>query len=107
MYGRLYDWYAATAVCPEGWKLPSKDDFDNLLDFGDVLNASVGWNATLGGYKHEDNGIGFRFLDKEGHWWSSGPSDLPYYANIVKNGDRLNISNAKKARGLSVRCIKK
>jgi len=30
-YGRLYDWYTAKTVCPEGWRLTSGYDWDNLL----------------------------------------------------------------------------
>ncbi|MCI6436103.1 FISUMP domain-containing protein [Fibrobacter sp.] len=29
--GRLYTWNAAKNVCPEGWRLPSRDDFELLL----------------------------------------------------------------------------
>lgn len=32
-YGRLYTWEAAQKSCPEGWRLPSKDDFEKLLKF--------------------------------------------------------------------------
>ena len=32
-YGRLYDWNTANAVAPEGWHLPSKEDFNELIDF--------------------------------------------------------------------------
>jgi uncharacterized protein (TIGR02145 family) len=29
-YGRLYDWETALAVCPAGWRLPSRLDWDGL-----------------------------------------------------------------------------
>ena len=29
--GRLYAWNVAMVSCPEGWKIPSKADFDNLI----------------------------------------------------------------------------
>ncbi|MDR2591596.1 MAG: fibrobacter succinogenes major paralogous domain-containing protein [Chitinispirillales bacterium] len=29
-YGRLYDWKTATTVCPKGWKLPSREDWNYL-----------------------------------------------------------------------------
>jgi uncharacterized protein (TIGR02145 family) len=29
-YGRLYDWKTAATVCPKGWKLPSRKDWDSL-----------------------------------------------------------------------------
>ena len=36
IYGKLYNWYAATdarGFCPEGWSLPSNDDWVQLVDF--------------------------------------------------------------------------
>jgi uncharacterized protein (TIGR02145 family) len=29
-YGRLYDWKTATTVCPSGWHLPAKSEWDSL-----------------------------------------------------------------------------
>jgi uncharacterized protein (TIGR02145 family) len=32
-YGRLYDRKTANLIAPEGWHLPSKEDFNELIDF--------------------------------------------------------------------------
>ncbi len=32
-YGHFYTWEAANKVCPEGWHLPSKEEFEDLLKF--------------------------------------------------------------------------
>jgi uncharacterized protein (TIGR02145 family) len=35
-YGRLYTWYAITdgrGICPAGWRVPTKDDFDTLTNY--------------------------------------------------------------------------
>lgn len=57
--GRLYKWDVAREVCPEGWHLPSKTEFDTLLSFvkleyeeeqcgfADMFRATSGW-----GYYH-------------------------------------------------------
>jgi len=29
--GRLYTWAEARSVCPEGWRLPTKEDFESLV----------------------------------------------------------------------------
>ena len=54
--GRLYKWDVAREVCPEGWHLPSKAEFDTLLSFvkreyeeeqcslADMLKATSGWD---------------------------------------------------------------
>ena len=76
-YGRLYKWDAATEVCPDGWHLPSKTEFETLLktvggaDSAGIKLKSVdgwkfekketvgtdvyGWTALPGGYRKEDN----------------------------------------------------
>src|SRR2546422_2141257 len=30
-YGRLYTWKTAQNVCPSGWHLPSKEEYDTLI----------------------------------------------------------------------------
>ena len=54
--GRLYKWNVAKTVCPEGWHLPSKTEFDTLLSavkqgydeeqcsLASMLKATSGWN---------------------------------------------------------------
>ncbi len=54
--GRLYKWDVAREVCPEGWHLPSKAEFDTLLSavkqgydeeqcsLASMLKATSGWN---------------------------------------------------------------
>jgi hypothetical protein len=106
-YGRLYNWEAAMSVCPEGWKLPSKDDFDYLSDYEDVLKTTSVWHALLGGLKYEDEDRYFDFLNKEGFWWSSTEAgNRAYYYNLKSSGDKLRRYDEKKTYGYSVRCIK-
>ncbi len=57
-YGRLYSWETAREVCPAGWHLPSKSEFETLLSNvgGSGSNAyyalkdcgSSGFNALFG-----------------------------------------------------------
>jgi uncharacterized protein (TIGR02145 family) len=58
-YGRLYDWNTANHIAPEGWKLPSNKDFQELIDFvikdnnlstdedkvGSYLKSIDGWES--------------------------------------------------------------
>ncbi|MDR0518114.1 MAG: hypothetical protein LBH25_13835 [Fibromonadaceae bacterium] len=51
-YGRLYDREEANKACPEGWNLPSRDEWDILIDFaggkeiaGKKLKSKTGWEA--------------------------------------------------------------
>jgi hypothetical protein len=105
-YGKLCDWKAAMNVCPDGWKLPSKDDYEKLYDYQDRLQASSVWDAVFGGYKYDDG----RWwpLGDMGFWWSSTESgDFAYSFYITKGQNQLHKIYEKKTYGLSVRCIKK
>ena len=52
-YGRLYKWDAATEVCPGGWHLPSKDEFETLIQtVGGSGNAGIKLKS-VDGWKFE------------------------------------------------------
>lgn len=76
IYGRLYTWSAGAELCPEGWTLPSMDDFRILaqnfggLTFaGDPLKSEAeawskkggsnisGFSALPAGYRHHEGEI--------------------------------------------------
>ena len=49
-YGRLYDWPTAITICPDGWHLPSDDEWTALMDYvggdsvaGEKLKTTSGW----------------------------------------------------------------
>jgi uncharacterized protein (TIGR02145 family) len=46
-FGHLYSWHAAQLVCPTGWRLPTGQDYDNLINY-------LGGYAIAGG-KMKDN----------------------------------------------------
>ena len=69
-YGRLYTWDAAQKVCPDGWRLPTENDFRQLREYArgadekniasvlkspewDSLGRKNGFNALPGGYRSE------------------------------------------------------
>ncbi|MGC9331665.1 MAG: FISUMP domain-containing protein [Bacteroidales bacterium] len=71
-YGRLCDWETAKKVCPDGWHLPSKSEFETLLDNfegkKDAYNAlipsgSSGFYALFGGWRNYDG-----YFDYVGEW---------------------------------------
>ena len=56
-YGRLYEWNDAVKACPSGWKLPTKHDFENLINtvkqichesddskIGTLLKSKIAWD---------------------------------------------------------------
>ena len=69
VYGKLYDWETALTVCPEGWRLPSADDFNELINF-------LGGNDVAGG-KMKTTGTMIWEAPNTGATNSSGFSALP------------------------------
>lgn len=67
--GRLYSWAEARSVCPDGWRLPTKEDFESLVaaqsqagNSGAVPNAS---NAV------QNNRAGAALKSRDG-WFKKG-----------------------------------
>jgi len=130
IYGALYNWYAVNTgnLCPEGWRVPSADDWDTLVAFlgGNYLAGGAlkvmgteiwktpntgatnesGFTALPGGTKVLGNG--FTNLSNSGHWWTatefkderSCSRILLYYTNVIYK----DFNNKK--NGNSVRCVK-
>ena len=149
-YGRLYTWNAAVGkseeecghnknctlgagnvrgVCPEGWHLPSKDEWNTLITTvggpliaGKMLKFRIGWIAYDGitgddaysfaalpaGYFASDNGA-VDYFDEEysANFWSSSEndSDFAYYIFLYYNVNNVGQNFNYKYYGLSVRCV--
>ena len=127
-YGRLYQEYAATAVCPEGWRLPTASDWRDLTntaksEFGDdngSLRAVGQWeNTNFGDNVTATNASGFSALpagyraktgecDGEGtkaYFW--GEDNMNHYAWILSN--QYDMEKESMQRGYfayAVRCVK-
>lgn len=76
-FGRLYASTVSRDVCPDGWHLPSRNDFDTLINnFGGSNSAYLhlinggnsGFDALLGGKKNDDN---FEYMNERAYFWSS------------------------------------
>jgi uncharacterized protein (TIGR02145 family) len=131
LYGRLYTFEAANAVCPDGWHLPSDVEWKKLeieLGMKDGIDdegwrgtspgqgfklkkgGGSGFNAELSGFKNIGSyGNPFGKLSSSGFFWTSS-EDLKNTrkAFIREIGNRASIkrSSEQKELGLSVRCIK-
>jgi len=136
-YGGLYRWdeamqyvtnEGAKGICPEGWHIPTDDEWDVLVNF-------LGGSGVAGGKMKETgtahwnspntdatNSSGFTGLAGGGHnFFSSSFYDLGYYGNILSSSD-VDASHAwtrrlyydandvfrtsqYKTEGFSVRCL--
>lgn len=89
-YGGLYSWEAAQEVCPQGWHLPSREEWTQLAEFlgiheaGQHLKASPDdpfpWDGTnTSGFTAvpagAGNGEGFHRMGDWALFWSSSGYD--------------------------------
>jgi uncharacterized protein (TIGR02145 family) len=128
-YGRLYDWNTAMKACPSGWHLPSKEEWQVLVDVaggngeaGKNLKAANGWNDYEGKSGNGEDKFGFSALPggrgyysggflvvgESGDWWSANErtGDYAYNRNMSYEVGYVHDYDADKRYGFSVRCVK-
>jgi uncharacterized protein (TIGR02145 family) len=155
-YGRLYNWSTAMAllpscntqlcysqidikhqgICPSGWHIPSKEDWNVLMKFvdpscsdnsncanaGTKLKAVSGWNAydgipvgddygfsALPGGFGGSGGIFYRdYVGISGEWWSASEYSQgdTYYLEMRYHNESANWHYGSKGSFFSVRCVK-
>ena len=124
-YGRLYDYYAARDSAPEGWRLPTADEFKQLVvDLGGPLYArdqlmvggSTGIDLNLSGYfeKSSTGDPAFRNVfdgqDKFGMFWLNDYFESAQYASVYDISYSYNEPGVYALRaafyGLSVRYVR-
>lgn len=105
IYGYLYDWETAKMIAPDGWHLPSKDEWITFrkslggkravwkysqIVYKQMINSgSSGFNALLGGLL-DCNGK-FKYLGEQTDFWSSTDSrtDGPWHFGVNSNKDSI------------------
>ncbi len=139
--GGLYTWAAASGnhpsgselvpssirgVCPDGWHLPSNEEWNILVstvkddmgssEIGKKLKAK-GWDAKGGDnyYKFSALATGYRNtaaqyneLGSSVNWWTATATgtEAAYFRSFRSDGQHLQYQYNKKHYGYSVRCVK-
>ncbi|MCL2219298.1 MAG: fibrobacter succinogenes major paralogous domain-containing protein [Chitinispirillia bacterium] len=123
-YGRLYTWDAARSACPVGWRLPTDNDWNNLVRVaggnvaGKKLKSETGWSgkgngtdefgfsALPGGRRW---GVSFISAGYRGNWWSAteiDASSFAWFRNMGHNGDGVDRGYSNKSFLFSLRCVR-
>lgn len=134
-YGRLYTRKVAKVARPDGWHIPSKEEWDALEEFvadilfrgdkdyvGYALKAkdcwefddngtdAVGFGALPAGYHSRSNPFSFGSVYSSAYFWSSTEDDAmdayAYYRRLRCCDLALAADNCNKDDALSVRCVK-
>lgn len=135
IYGRMYTWHvamngatepAAQGIAPDGWHIPSEEDWNRLFEFlggeseagGELKDAgtdhwhapnlaasnSVGFTAVPGG---GFNGQIFEGLGIGAHYWSStGSNGSAGAPTLHKDEVGITLLTLPKSFAISVRCVR-
>ena len=135
-YGRLYNWEDARTACPEGWRLPDKEDFEDLISIvengnAEFLKSTDGWpyhagNNELGFNALPAGKLSFSFNNKDKknfqdlgestYFWSNTENKaLPQAINLYLTDSERHyhhyqkpfIDRTEQDQFISVRCVKK
>lgn len=124
-YGRLYTWEAAKRICPEGWRLPSDNDWKILINYlGSLAGAKMKDTANwISNSKNTNNETHFsslpagygnseyseNYFGKRAIYWSSTPkkdTSLVWCYVLTNYSDSLKRLPEHVTYAFSVRCIK-
>ncbi|NLB64595.1 MAG: hypothetical protein GX801_10915 [Fibrobacter sp.] len=119
LYGALYNHDAAMEACPSGWHLPSKEEWEGLInaldatdDVGTRLKSAEYWDGTDDyGFNALPGGDGPPLLadskpDRAG-WWTNTTSleDMCYAFTLESESATASFVSSLLAKGYSVRCV--
>lgn len=76
LYGRLYNWETAMEACPPGWRLPTHEEWEALVqnlggkeNAGEILKSEEHLSLTLGGFRLAQEA--HSAAGHQGIYWSS------------------------------------
>lgn len=124
IYGRLYNWEAASNACPKGWHLPTDKEWKMLVDiYGGVSNMETlknegdskstykalttnDFKILLGGSRFSEGN--FNDLEQSGRYWSSTErvDGNAWGYDFFKDNGEVGRGYGNKPVALSCRCIK-
>ena len=134
-YGRLYTWHDALDACPDGWHLPTDEEWKTLemelgmsrnetdtvdyrgTDQGKQMKATSGWlsdgngtnssgfNALAGGGFYHTN---FQGLGLSAWWWSFTENEhsTAWGRGLLSYYETMGRGYGYKTAGHSIRCLK-
>ena len=128
LYGRLYTWQSAMKACPDGWHLPSKQEFEQMVEVAGGVDLAGGalkdyesglWKTPNQG---ASNRTGFTALPAGRRYDAgiyAGTGFYAQYYTVTENNPQeafnltlgydyqsVFIYNYKKVYAISVRCVK-
>lgn len=104
--GRLYNWEVAMSVCPEGWRLPTDEEWNA------VLIAQGGWrgleqagvNLPMAGDRRAD-GV-YHYLGESAFYWTATAAGKKHFRyKFDANNPQYDRSSMVEGPAYSVKCV--
>ena len=133
-YGRLYTLEAAQNACPEGWHIPTEEEWISLAEYSggyaknknkdEIIKGKQAYSFLIEGGNSNFNAVlggGFRYgefdsLGTNGYYWSSTKVKLPSVFELIMKSNHIFVFKGVGAylskdiaiirSGISVRCVK-
>jgi len=127
-FGALYNWYAvsdARGLAPEGWHIPSSEEWQSLINFlgpeeaGKKLKTVKGWGegdddsngtdeVSFSGQPGGCRFTSFVFLGENCYYWTSTPGSSSTAISKILGSVRDSVRHWVSAMdaGMYVRCVK-
>lgn len=99
-YGRLYTWVSSKKVCPVGWRIPTKSEYENVIASGDFKKLNI---INAGFRYYEDNYVD---LDKSSRVWVDDEYDAVRGVILNIDSGNITVEHFNKDIAASVRCVK-
>ena len=115
MLGDKYTFEQAQTACPEGWRLPTKSEFEALIK---NRSKSVKYKDHIGrwfsGSEFYSPNMPAVFFPRThqnskfdaGYYWTSTPYDKKSGYALTFNAKHVNVTEVSRNEKLSVRCVK-
>jgi len=130
IYGALYNYIAVASgkLCPTGWHVPTKAEWETLRDNTGGENSAggnlkekgtvhwnspntgatdqVGFTALPGGERYGSGS--FHYLGENNNFWTTtpGPQNEPFGVRMYYDGADFHMSEFDKDMAISVRCVR-
>jgi uncharacterized protein (TIGR02145 family) len=127
IYGALYTHAGALAACPQGWHLPTEEEWVQLTDYlgglagaggrmkesgveywltpNEGANNASGFSALPGGRRSYSPG-NFYDLGGKAYFWSQQQTAIPHCLELLYDYCIVGDSHWFMSSGMSVRCVK-
>ena len=102
--GLLYTWDAAMRLCPEGWHLPSNEEWDDW-EWNASPKQRSSFAGVLAGYRNTD-GTFYGRGTYATFWTASEAGTNAWYRALLSGYATVGRGAYGKAVGFSVRCVK-